>query len=125
MLYYHFSYDTIDCKKHFSGNYDEAKRYLLCTLLSIPNKYLKSMGALCESTLILELSEADFDSDRFYQYFKTNISPYFYYVVSEISVVNNQLEFEVNSNKTLRDNFKNSLQNIVCDNLLQGIKAEY
>lgn len=83
------------------------------------------MGALCESTLILELSEADFDSDRFYQYFKTNISPYFYYVVSEISVVNNQLEFEVNSNKTLRDNFKNSLQNIVCDNLLQGIKAEY
>lgn len=123
MTHYHFSYDTIDCKNHFAGNYDEAKRYLLCTLLSIPAQYLQSIGAFCESTLIIKL--LDKDSDRFFTYIKANLSTYFYFVVTEITIVNGKLEYDMNSNKTLTDNFIASLKTVVCDNLLQGIKTRY
>lgn len=123
MPYYHFSYDTIDCKKHFKDDYDEAKRYLLCVLNSIPNQYLKTMGSFCESTLIIEL--LDKDSERLFTYLKENLSTYFHYLISEISIVNAKVQYDMNNNTTLTNNFKNSLKDVVCDNLLQGIKTHY
>lgn len=123
MSHYHLSYDAINCKKHFNDDYDEAKRYLLCTILSIPHQYLKSLGSLCESTLLIEL--VNDDSDRLFKYLKENLSTYFYFVITRIAITNGEHEIEHNENKTLMDNFKNTFNKTVCNNLLQEIKTQY
>lgn len=121
MPQYHLSYDTIDCKKHFNDNYDEAKRYLLCVLSSIPNIKLYSF---CESTITIHLDTNN--SNKLFKYLKQNLSSYFYYYVSRIATRNDLTHIkDGNRNSSLNKKFQEELKKLDCKNLMKQITDLY
>ncbi len=119
MRQYHFSYDTIDCDTHFE-DYKEAKKYLLCVIANTPIRTIQSFN---ESTFILEFNKHD--GGKLITYLNTNLSAYFYFTISLISV-NNKKQHYVFSNKNnrLNDSLQDEWQNLSCENLEKSI-TEY
>lgn len=116
--YFHLSYDTINCEKHFDDNYDEAKRYLICVLLSVD--YYVTLEAFCETSIVITLSHDD--SANLYKFLKNNLSKYFNYIITCVEKNFEIPNFDDNRNVQLFDNFKNYIDQISCDRLKYNIK---
>lgn len=121
MPQYHLSYDVIDKKKHFKNDYDEAKRYLLCVLNSVPSIKLYSF---CESTIIIHLDTKN--SKRLFNYLKSNLKPYFHYYISRIATTDDSTPIkDANRNVFLNSEFQRNLQKLDCGNLIKQITDLY
>lgn len=121
MPQYQLSYDTIDYKKHFNNNYDEAKRYLLCVLSSIPNI---RMNSYCASTIIIDLDDKDYQ--KLFKYLKKNLKPYFYYFISKTATTSDRTYIkDANRNSSLNNEFQQELEDLSCDNLMKRITDIY
>lgn len=112
---YHLSYDAIDFHSDFDGNYNEAKRYLMCVLAN--TGYL-NIFSYCESTFIIEYLEIQ---PKLFAYLRQNIEKYFYYSISLVAV--NETDHYIGHNRHISHalNSQSEVKNLVCDNLKNGI----
>lgn len=122
MRQYHFSYDTIDCEKHFT-DYEEAKRYLLCVLWNTP---IIKIESFTESTFILTYYIKGNEPTKLFNYLNANLSKYFHFTISLIAI--NEIrkfyyEFS-NKNNVLNVNLQNEWEDLTCENLDKSI-TEY
>jgi len=113
---YQLSYDTLDCDRHFSGNYDEARRYILCVLANTP---LKHISSYCASTIILDY---DNEEPRLFKYIRENLSSYFYYSISLVSKTSdNNHVINHHPNTHLDTSIKREFKELTCNNLGKDI----
>ena len=120
MRLYHLSYDTIDCKKHFKDDYDEARRYLLCVLAHTP---IQAIESYCESTMILHYEDS-VKAKKLFKYLEDNLSEYFYFSVSQVARNENNEHFIYhNPNHELDNNLGVEWDNLSCNNLKKHISA--
>lgn len=114
MSHFQLSYDfDKKLKKDNFSSYDEARRYLLCVLSSIPSVELFSF---CESTIIIQINKID--NQKLFQYLKRNLKPYFFYFISKIAVGgDSKIIYSDNRNNELNKHFQQELQDLDCGNL--------
>lgn len=104
---FQISYDVKNCQTDFKGNYDNARKSLLNVLKELNAKNVESH---CESTLIVHFDSSVKNSD-IEKKFKENLSEYFHYSISLISIssggkykISNSTNSELN--KTHKKNIK-------------------
>lgn len=114
---YHLSYDAIDYSNDFDGNYNEAKRFLLCVLAN--TDYL-NLFSYCESTFIIEYLEIQ---PKLFAYVRQNIEKYFYYSLSLVDV--NETEHAIGHNRNINHalNSQSEIKNLTYNNLKKIITA--
>lgn len=71
---YHLSYDVINCKKDFEGDYDKARLFILEILKENDATSVKSP---CKSTIIFTHASANF----YMNLFNKEVKDYFYFSI--------------------------------------------
>lgn len=114
---YHFTYDVKDCNKHFGGDSNKARRFILCVL---KNSTAIDISRSCETTLIITYKSIQ---PKLFPYLKKNLEKYFYYSVSLIAKngETNHEYFEINSNESLEESIKAEWKDLTCDDFRKYI----
>lgn len=103
---YHLSYDVINCKDDFRGDYTLAKKYIL-TILS--DNGVHEIECPCETTIVFTYYDNTFPLAKI----KKDLKKYFYLYVSLISIRNNKQDIaHFNFNVELDENTQDIWDNI-------------
>lgn len=116
MKAYHLSFDVINVKDNFDDNYEEAKRFIVCVLAQTDPISIVKYTASTFIISYIDDGNTKFSS-KLFKYLKTELSKYFHYTISKISVFTDKsLALDFKSNKNLEKDFNSYFNSdISCD----------